>query len=108
MEHEFRRLLPRLIVDWQGVVKLDGPTEEPWRDCRVVDISSAGAGLELANTSAEVVEGASLLLAIHLRSQVKHRRQTVGGRLMVGTEFTHLTDGECAYLASLHELQAHW
>jgi hypothetical protein len=100
-------LLPRLIVDWQGVVKLDGSAQEPWRDCRVVDISSAGAGLELS-TPAEEMEGSSLLLAIHLRGQVRHRRQTVDGRLMLGAEFTHLTDGECAYLASLQELQAHW
>jgi len=108
MENEFRRLLPRLVVDWHGMVNVEGSPEKQWRDCRVTDISSAGAGFELVDTSAEEMEGHPLFLAIHLRGHVRHLRASTDGRLRVGTEFTDLTDAQCAYLASLDELHAHW
>ncbi len=108
MEHEFRRLIPRLVVDWRGVMKLDQDPHELWRDCRVTDISSAGAALELVNTLVEEVKGDSLLLAIHMRAQVRHVGSTNDNRLRMGTEFTGLTDAERAYLASLQELEAYW
>ncbi len=44
---QLRRLLPRHFTDWRGRYLIEGDPCERWRDCRIVDMSSAGAGLEL-------------------------------------------------------------
>jgi hypothetical protein len=108
MKHQLRRILPRHIADWHGKFLIEGDNAEPWRDCRVMDISSAGVGIELANTTSEEVDGHTIILAIHLRGEVKHSQPAKDDRLRVGAEFLDLTDEERAYLASLQELQAHW
>jgi len=44
---ELRRRLPRQFADWRGKYAFEGESEESWHDCRVIDISTSGAGLEL-------------------------------------------------------------
>ena len=46
MDH-FRRLLPRQFTNWHGKYPFEEESEPRWRNCRVLDVSSAGAGLEL-------------------------------------------------------------
>jgi hypothetical protein len=45
--HQLRRVLPRHLTDWGGRYMIEGDPDARWRDCRVLDISSAGAGIEL-------------------------------------------------------------
>ena len=52
---QFRRAIPRQPVEWSGIFGylFEGNPDECWRTCRVFDISSAGSGLELRNTTPE-------------------------------------------------------
>jgi hypothetical protein len=101
MEHELRRVIPRRVTDGRGKYMLVGDPEKRWRDCRVIDTSSAGAGLELFDASAEEIEGRHIILALQLKAEVRHTRLTPDKRLRVGVQFVELTDGEQMYLESL-------
>ena len=72
MEHQMRRLVPRQVTSWRGKYMIEGDPEQRWRDCRIVDVSSAGAGVELLDTTAEEAEGCQIILAVHLRASVKN------------------------------------
>ncbi len=108
MTHELRRLMPRQYADWQGRYMFDGDAQQFWRDCRVLDISSAGAGLELLDTDPREAEGTSILISVHLRGEVRNARPTKDSRLRVGTQFLDLTPAHHAYLTSLTSLNAYW
>jgi len=108
MIHQLRRFVPRQFADWDGTYLVATDLERRFRDCRVVDISSAGAGIELLDVPAEVTEGTRLFVAVHLQAEVRHVRPPKGDRVRVGTQFVDLTEAEHAYLNSLTELEARW
>jgi hypothetical protein len=64
---QIRRLLPRQFADWRAKCMFGDDPEERWHDCRVVDVSSAGAGLELPETKPEDIVGSSVIVVIQLR-----------------------------------------
>jgi hypothetical protein len=108
MEHQMRRLVPRQVTNWRGKYLIEGDPEERWRDCRVIDVSSAGAGVELLDATPEEAEGQQIILTIHLRATIRNSGPTRGEILRVGTQFVDLSAAECAYLASLAEVNAYW
>ncbi len=55
MELMLRRLLPRQFTDWNGRYRIEGDPDGVWRPCRVVDVSTLGAGLELYGTSPDEI-----------------------------------------------------
>jgi PilZ domain-containing protein len=87
---------------------IDGDPDERWRECRVIDVSSAGAGLELLGTTPEETDGRQIILALHLRAQVRNAGPTRGPILRVGTQFVDLTPMERDYLSSLADTGAVW
>lgn len=105
---EIRRLLPRQFTDWQGRYVFEDDPDQQWHPCRIVDVSSAGAGLELAETEAVEKKGSRLLLAVHLRCEVRNIGPGREHAMRVGVEFTDLTEDERSYLQSLAELNVHW
>ena len=105
---QIRRLMPRQFTDWRGKFMFENDPEHLWRDCRVLDVSSAGAGLELSGTREDQIVGGRLLLAVHLRGELRNVGLGRDNRLRAGIEFVDLTDGERAYLDSLAELQVAW
>jgi PilZ domain len=104
---EIRRLLPRQFADWRGRFLIEDDAEE-WRDCRVIDISTAGAGLTLLGTSADELVGRQLILAVQLRGELRFVKPSRDDALRVGIQFGVLSEAERAYLDSLSELQALW
>lgn len=105
---ELRRLLPRQFADWSAKYAFEGGADESWHDCRVVDISSAGAGLELGDATLDEAVGRNIVLAVHLRGQL---RNAVPGRhdgVRAGVQFLGLSRAEHEYLDSLAILQAKW
>jgi hypothetical protein len=106
MIHQLRRLLPRQFADWAGTCMIEDDPERGWRDCRVVDISSAGVGIELVNAPPALREGSCIFLAIHLRGVVRHAGTTKHGRLRLGAQFVDLSEEEREYLESVGELDA--
>jgi hypothetical protein len=105
---ELRRLLPRQAANWGGTYVVEADPEKRWRDCRVIDISSLGAGFELLDAPPEATEGQRIFVAVHMRGEIRNSRASKGGHLRVGTQFIDLTDEDRVNLASLTELNALW
>ena len=108
MDKKLRRTLPRLFVNWSATYLIEGNPEGQWHDCRVIDISSVGAGLELLDARPEATEGQRIVVAVQLSGEIRHSQLTDEGHLRVGTQFLGLTDEERVYLTSLTKLDAHW
>jgi len=87
---------------------IEGDPAERWRDCRIVDMSSAGAGLELLDATPEDTAGQSIVIALHLRGEVRHTEPAKDQGLRTGIQFVDLTDEHRVYLQSLAELEAVW
>lgn len=105
---QIRRRLPRQFTDWQGRYRVEGDPEAPWSDCRVIDISSAGAGLELAGADPSEVCGDRIIVAVQLCGEVRSCVAGKNNRSRLGIEFVELSDAERLYLDSLVELRALW
>ncbi|MGA2520957.1 MAG: PilZ domain-containing protein [Acidimicrobiales bacterium] len=108
MIYQLRRFLPRQFADWEGTYLVEADPEMRWRDCRVVDISSAGAGVELIDPPAGVTEGNRIFISVHLQAEIRHTTEARGERLRVGAQFVELSEAERAYMAELNQLQARW
>ncbi len=106
--HQLRRFLPRQYVDWGGSYLVESDPEVRWRDCRVIDISPAGAGVELTDAPWETAEGNHVLIAVHLRGEIRHTGPPRDDRLRIGTQFVDLSDAERDYLSSLTDVEARW
>lgn len=107
--NELRRLIPRQFADWHGTYMIEGDPEKRWRHCRVTDISSAGAGLQLDEASPEAQAGTRIILNVQLKAEIRYIREDPHEPgLKVGTQFVDLTDSERAYIASLEALNARW
>lgn len=106
-KQKLRRLLPRQFADWRGWYMIEGDPTQRWRECRVVDISTAGAGLELRDATPGETEGRRIILAVQLTAEVRYTRED-DGSLRVGTQFVDLSDAERAYIASLVESGKRW
>ncbi len=105
---QIRRLLPRQFADWQAKCMFGDDPEERWHDCRVVDVSSAGAGLDLPETQPEDIVGSSVIVVIQLRGELRNSRPGRGQGVRMGIQFVNLTESERSYLSSLEELKAVW
>jgi PilZ domain len=105
---QLRRLLPRHFTDWRARYMIEGDPEERWRDCRIVDMSSAGAGLELLDANPEETAGKSIVIALHLRGEVRHAEPAKNQRLRTGVQFVDISEEHRVYLQSLAELEALW
>jgi hypothetical protein len=105
---ELRRLLPRQLTDWRGKCLFEDDPIQRWRDCRVLDVSSAGAAVELLDMRPEEIMSSRMLLAVHLRGELRHTQGMDSGRLRAGIQFVDLSLSERLYLESLEELQATW
>lgn len=105
---ERRRLLPRQFTDWRGRYLIEGDPDERWRDCRIVDMSSAGAGLEFLEASPEETAGRNIIIALQFRGEVRHALPSRNEGIRSGVRFVDLTDEHRIYLQSLTELQAVW
>jgi hypothetical protein len=108
MDKKLRRTLPRQFVNWSATYLIEGSPDGQWHDCRVIDISSVGAGLELLDARPETAEGQRIVVAIQLPGEIRHSELTAEGHLRVGAQFVGLTDEERVSLTSLTSLDAHW
>jgi len=108
MIYQLRRFLPRQFVDWSGTYLVEGDAERRWRDCRVIDVSTAGIGLDLLDAPPEAAEGHRIFVGLHLQAEIRDLRPANDDHLRVGAQFVNLTDAERAYLDSLTGLDARW
>jgi hypothetical protein len=106
--HQLRRVLPRQLTDWGGRYLIEGDSDTRWRHCRVVDISSAGAGIKLLGATADEAQDRHILVTVHFRAAVKNTGPCRDGALRVGAQFVDLTEPASAYIESLARLEAYW
>ncbi len=105
---ELRRLLPRQFADWSAKYAFEDGPDESWHDCKVIDISSAGAGLELLEANVQEAVGRHILVAVHLRGELRNARAGRNDGVRAGVQFLGLSRAEHEYLDSLAVLQAKW
>lgn len=103
-----RRILPRQPTSWAGRYAFEDDPDRVWRPCRVVDVSSAGAGVELAGVTEEQVRGHRLVVEVELRGDVRNSAATRAGGVRVGLQFAELGDGADVYVESLADIDARW
>ena len=103
-----RRLLPRQFTDWKGKYMVEDDPDQSWRDCRIVDVSSAGAGVELVDATENESSGCRIILAVHIAGVVRYSESLKNDGRRVGIQFMELTDAERIYIESLESLGAVW
>lgn len=105
-----RRAVERQATDWSARYTVDEHPELAWGQCRVIDVSLGGAGLELLGPATDEMVGRHVVLELevaeqvarlHLRGTVRNANPTPGGGIRVGVEFDDLGDIERAILGSL-------
>ncbi len=106
--HELKRFVPRQFADWNGTYLVHSDPAERWRGCRVIDISSAGAGIELLDAPPDVAVGERIFVTVHLQGEIRNSTLTKEGVVRVGTQFINLTGAERSYLESQERLAVHW
>ncbi len=104
-----RRVLRR-EVDWTTRYMLEGNRDQGWRECRVLDVSRGGAGVELSDTTLEEARAHRVVLefeappaVLRLRGEVRHVGPGSDGGVRVGLQFTGLSVLERDMLDSLLE-----
>jgi hypothetical protein len=109
MTQHFRRGVPRQPADWYGFYRFDNVEHEPSRPCRIIDVSTLGAGLELY----DIAEGEQMdgLLTVNL--ELSGEVQSIilnenNGTARVGATFPNPTEAALQYVAALHEIRSLW
>lgn len=103
-----RRLLPRQYANWPGRFAIEGQPDGVWHNCRVIDMSSGGAGLDLFSVAPDDIDGRNIMLAVHLRGQIRHCTTTTDERVRVGIQFLDLGANQRRYMRSLEAVGAVW
>ncbi|HEY3942496.1 MAG TPA: PilZ domain-containing protein [Acidimicrobiales bacterium] len=113
-----RRRVPRQSADWFGKCLVDDDPEGAWYECRVVDVSILGAGIEVFGFTGRVTVGQRLVLevqtpegdsvTVHLVGEVKNVGSAPRGRLRIGVEFTELSDGERSIVGVIQRMRMAW
>ena len=109
MQHEFRRTLPRMPIEWVATCHVESDTDErDWR-CSVIDVSPAGAGVEIPDASAaESFEGQPVTIRIELRGIVRNTSPLVHGGLRLGVQFAGPAGEDAEELQTLRSLGIRW
>ena len=104
-----RRVLRR-EVDWVTRYMFEGSREQVWRECRVLDVSRGGAGVELSGTTVDEARVRRVVLefelppaVLRLRGEVRHASPCDDGSVFAGLQFGNLTALEHDMLDSLLE-----
>jgi hypothetical protein len=115
---ERRRRVPRQGVGWPGTYTLEGVTAPEPRECRVLDISVIGAGLEVfgpvptelmgRRVDVEVKSPSGGSVTIRMAGEVRNVSPGPSGGVRVGIQFIGLSDTERSILQALDMMQVAW
>lgn len=109
MTEQLRRAVPRQPADWLGFYRFDNLQNDPWRACRVLDMSPPGAGLELFSVdSNEPVDG-TISLSLELRGVPRNVvRDEEQNSAKIGVEFPEITETTKEYLRLMNGSRSRW
>jgi hypothetical protein len=106
---ELRREVPRQPADWLGFYRFDSAPNDPWRCCRVIDISPLGAGLELFQTTPEECAEGHLSFSVELHGELRDTiRDETSSTARVGLEFPAPSRTAVEYIKSLNGFRSRW
>lgn len=116
---EFRRRVPRTSTEgWSGRYIDEDDEHTGWNECRVIDISLLGVGLELIGDTKPDLVGHQLIVqvqapvgesvSLRLMGRVVNQRTDRDGGMRAGMEFVGLTDTERSILKVLEQMQIAW
>jgi len=115
---ELRRRAPRIKTDWLGLCRLDDAPDSVVRDCRVIDISLLGVGVEVFSDGDDRLVGRVLVVEVEppigssvrlrLSGQVMNQGRTPAGLTRVGLQFVGLSETERAVLEVIEQLKMFW
>jgi c-di-GMP-binding flagellar brake protein YcgR len=95
---EERRQAERISTEWTTQYTLEGARDHGWRDCRVLDVSRGGIGLQLSDVTPSQLAAYRLIVAVdvpraslRLRGDVRHLEEVEDGGVRVGVEFGALS-----------------
>jgi PilZ domain len=104
-----RRALRREL-EWTARYVVEGSRDRGWRECRILDISREGAGVELFDATSEEARTHRIVLelevtpaVLRLAGDVRHVRPGMNGGVHVGLHFTGLSVLEQDLLGSILE-----
>jgi hypothetical protein len=109
MAEHLRRAVPRQPADWFGFYRFDNDDSEPWRCCRVIDISPLGAGPELFATPSNEDLSGPITISIELRGETRNVvRGDTRDTARIGVEFAAPTEAAKRYMRSLNGVRSRW
>ena len=97
---ELRRKIPRQPAEWFGTYHYDFDTHGGPRRCRVLDISAAGAGLQLLDTSLAETMDRLVIVSLELQGDMRSAVPWDDG-VRVGIEFPELSGNAADYVKTL-------
>jgi c-di-GMP-binding flagellar brake protein YcgR len=114
-----RRRAPRVITPgWLGIYIVEDDSRAGWGDCRVLDLSILGVGLELFGTVPDDLVGHRIVvqisvsvgtsISLRLVGEVRNTADGPQGGNRVGMEFVDLSDTERAVIGVIEKLGATW
>jgi hypothetical protein len=96
-----RRQVPRQPVDWAGSYRYASDNGGGSRPCRVIDISPAGAGLQLLGSTVEESMDRLIVVSIVLQGESRNAVMLDESSVRVGVEFPDLSGTAAEYVRSL-------
>jgi len=118
VDEQRRRRLPREVAGWPGKFRFETGPAHAMGDCRILDLSLIGAGLELFGTLPGDILGRTILVevetpagaSITLRFAGVARNVNEGqdGGTRVGIEFTNLSETERSIMDVMGHMRIVW
>ena len=105
---KLQRAVPRQPVDWEARYRFRNDPAGTWHECRISDISTAGAGLMIFDVESEELEGRNLVVQVQLSGEVRNVVTGMKKDVRVGIEFVDLEGDSAIYVDSLKRSKARW
>lgn len=113
-----RRRAPRVSAGWPGKCRAEGDAVNAWSECRLIDISILGVGIEIVGAVPTDLVGRRLVVeanapvgasvALRLIGEVRHMSSEAHGGIVVGLEFIDLSETEQKILRVMEVLDVAW
>ena len=110
--------MPRQRVAWPGKCLLQEEPAAAWVECRVLDISVIGVGIEVTgamprdligrHVTIEVNPPVGTSVMLRMLGEVRNAHGTPGGGTRVGMQFVGLSEVERSILTVLELMQVAW
>src|SRR5579862_1018999 len=104
----FQRAVPRQPVDWIARFRFRNDPSGQWYECRVSDISTAGAGLKLFGVDPEELDGRKIDVQVQLSGEVRNVVTGMKRDVRVGVEFLELGGDSAKFIDSLRRTNTRW